>query len=383
MAVVASCLLLSMASLEAFMFRLKRTLLVALALTFCNGPLVHAGDEQTGQSGHNGHNGQRGQSAEHRAAKKKSQLMVLSTFTNRKNGTLTIRGVGFGHAAAPGVWCETHPMTVLSSSDSELVVDLPVEVTDGTYLLTVARGITETERGAFNMSVAPSVEQAATVSGGKGDTGAVGPQGPAGPAGSDGLKGEQGPVGPAGPAGPKGDQGSEGPQGATGAAGLTGASGPQGPQGQAGAAGPQGDAGAPGQSGPMGPMGMMGPQGAAGAQGAAGSQGPAGPAGAQGAAGPQGAAGAAGISGYEIVSYTSASALIAPNASVEGKVSCPAGKRVIGGGSEPTNVGVPLIAVASVPLGVDTWKVTLRLMQSQGSNVGYRVYAVCAAIAQP
>jgi hypothetical protein len=375
-----------MASLEAFMFRLKRTLLVALALTFCNSPLVYAGDEQSGQSGQQGQNGQRGQSAEHRAAKKKSQLMVLSTFTNRKNGTLTIKGVGFGHAAAPGVWCETSPMTVLSASDSELVVDLPAEVTDGTYLLTVARGITEVERGAFNMSVAPSVEQAVTVSGAKGDTGAVGPQGPVGPvgpAGADGLKGEQGPVGPAGPAGPKGDQGSDGPQGATGAAGLTGASGPQGLQGQPGAAGPQGDAGAAGQPGPMGPMGMMGPQGAAGAQGAAGSQGPAGPAGAQGAAGPQGAQGAAGISGYEIVSYTHPSALLASNASLDGKATCPAGKRVLGGGVEPSNLGTALIAVASAPLGDNAWKVTLRLMQSQSSNVGYKVYAICATIAQP
>src|SRR4051812_33637400 len=145
-------------------------------------------------------------------APKADQVVVLSTTVDRVNQTLTIQGFGFG-SQAPQVWCENYLMTVLSATDTQLVVFLPGAVPDGTHLLSVIRGNGEKDRGTFNMSVGTP---------GQGPAGPVGPQGVAGPAG------------PAGPMGPKGDKG---------ATGATGAAGPTGPKGDAGAVGPKGDPG--------------------------------------------------------------------------------------------------------------------------------------------
>src|SRR5215212_6553807 len=138
--------------------------------------------------------------------KSKGDLVILSTSVDRTNQTLTIQGQSFG-SQAPQVWCESYSMTVLSATDSQLVVFLPAGVPDGTHLLTVVRGPSEKDRASFDMNVATPGR---------------------------------------GPAGPKGDPGVAGPKGDTGAAGAkgdTGATGPTGPAGAAGAVGPKGDTG--------------------------------------------------------------------------------------------------------------------------------------------
>src|SRR5689334_21047054 len=181
-------------------------------------------------------------------ANSSNQLTILSTAVDRVNQTLTIQGMGFG-SQPPQVWCETWPMTVISATDTQLVIFLPAAVPDGTHLLTVARGNGDKDRGAFIMSLGTEGQGAA---GPQGPAGPVGPAGPAGPKGDTGATGAAGPagpkgdVGPVGPAGPKGDTGSVGPKGDMGPAG------PQGPAGPTGAPGPQGD---PGPAGPAGPTG--------------------------------------------------------------------------------------------------------------------------------
>ena len=169
-------------------------------------------------------------------AKPQDQLIVLSTTVDRVNQTLTIRGLAFG-PEPPQVWCETSLMTVLSATDSEIVVFLPAAVPDGTHLLSVIRGTGEKDRGFFNMSVGTP---------GQGPAGPVGPAGPAGPAGPKGDTGAAGAKGDTGAAGPKGDTGAAGPKGDTGAVGPQGEVGPMGPKGDTGAAGTPGETGAPG-----------------------------------------------------------------------------------------------------------------------------------------
>jgi hypothetical protein len=59
-------------------------------------------------------------------------------------------------------------------------------------------------------------------------------------------------------------------------------------------------------------------------------------------------------------------------------VTCPVGKRVLGGGYE-SSTGFVLHPVASYPPTVDSWKVTLRLSQDT-ATIQFRVYAVCANV---
>ena len=298
------------------------------------------------------------------------QVVVLNTVVDRVNQTLTIRGLSFG-SPAPQVWCETYLLSVISATDTELVVFLPAAVPDGTHLLSVVRGPSEKDRGFFNMSVGtPGRGPAgpAGPAGPKGDTGAVGPKGDTGAAGSKGDTGAVGPKGDTGDVGPKGDTGVAGPKGDTGAAG------PKGDAGVAGPVGPQGEVG------PAGPVGPTGPKGDTGATGATGSQGPQGPMGLMGPLGPQGLPG---ISGYFIASTPSTTVTVAGNSTTSMSVSCPAGKNVIGGGYESTQVaGVnyALHPVAMFPSAADTWRVTLRVSGINNAvTITFRVYAICAA----
>jgi len=303
-------------------------------------------------------------------AKPQEQLVVLSTAVDRVNQTLTIQGLSFG-PEPPQVWCETSLMTVLSATDTQLVVFLPAAVPDGTHLLSVIRGTGEKDRGFFNMSVGTP---------GQGPAGPTGPAGPAGPAG---------PKGDTGAAGPKGDTGAAGPKGDTGAAGLKGDTGAAGPQGDVGPMGPKGDTGAagtPGDTGATGPKGDTGATGATGAPGATGATGPQGPQGAQGAQGPQGLMGPLGpqglpgVSGYQIVSTALATLTLVGNTTTTMSVTCPVGKRVVSGGYDSQHAtGVLLHPVAMFPPTWDTWRVTLRLSQDTAATFQFRVYAICAA----
>jgi hypothetical protein len=375
----------------------------ALAFVLMTGALAHAQTTHLSQSGN-----------DHQSKSSHTQLVILSTTVDRANDTLTIRGLGFG-TRTPQVWCETHQMTVLNSSNSKIVVHLPDATHDGSYLLTVLRGYQSNERDVFDMAIVsptsgPAGPKGDTgAAGPKGDTGAVGPKGDAGVAGSKGdagaagskgdtgAVGPQGAVGPVGPQGqtgfigPKGDTGAAGPQGDRGDAGPVGDTGPAGPQGvdgRQGVEGPQGPVGpqgVQGERGPAGPQaeagstgsqGSTGPTGATGPQGADGAQGPAGP---QGALGPQGPAGPAGVGGYEVV-FGRTQETINGNRTSNGVAACPVGKRIIAGGFENANVNLPLYPVASFPSVDDnSWKVTLRLNQITAALVEFRIYAVCVA----
>jgi hypothetical protein len=310
----------------------NRTVLAALAFVLMGSTIAHAQKKLTIASLLT-------------TVKSSADLVIFSTVVDRANQTLTIQGQGFG-TQPPQVWCESYSMTVLSATDSQLVVFLPAGVPDGTHLLTVVRGPAERDRAAFHAHV-----------------GTPG-QGPAGPAGQAGPKGDVGPVGP------KGDAGAVGPKGDTGAAGSkgdTGATGPQGPAGAAGAAGPKGDTGATGPQGVQGPAGLPGVQGPTGPQGLTGPQGP---------VGPQGPAGI--ITGHQVVSTALSTVTLTGVQSTTASATCPAGKRVFGGGYETTGTSV-LQTVSMYPTTMTTWSVTLRHNQPDATaTFGFRVYAVCS-----
>lgn len=365
----------------------NRTPWVVLVFVLCAGSIAHA---QTASSAL-----KKGQPA---------QLVILSATANRAGETLTIRGLNFG-TEAPQVLCETHFMTVISATDSEIVVQLPAAVPDGTYLLTVIRGPSTNDRDVFHMAVqTPTVIRGPE--GLAGSVGAPGPQGepgiagPSGATGATGAVGPSGPIGPSGPAGPQGPSGATGAQGETGAPGSVGAQGPAGPQGDPGPqgavgsqgpAGSQGLAGAQGEAGPVGPHGPAGPQGdrgpegsqgASGPQGIAGPQGPGGlqgPMGLQGPAGPAGPAGPSGVSGYEIVTALSQVVTVAGFGTFAMTATCPAGKHAIAGGYESLGNAYLLTPIASHPFAIDTWRVVLRSPQvAPTPSVQVRVHVVCA-----
>ena len=154
-----------------------------------------------------------------------------------------------------------------------------------------------------------------------------------------------------GPIGPRGLQGATGAQGATGERGETGAPGLQ---------------GSPGPSGPGGPPGAVGPAGAAGPPGPAGSPGPAGPSDSQVPAAVSGTS-AAGLNAGQSYSLTN---------------TCPAGKKILGGGhtyTVSTANQTSRTAVDSYPSAGNAWAATVRVHQNLGGavTITLAVYAVC------
>ena len=59
-------------------------------------------------------------------------------------------------------------------------------------------------------------------------------------------------------------------------------------------------------------------------------------------------------------------------------VSCPTGKRVLGGGWETNNPSANVHALSSYPLTQSSWRVVIRLSQPDAATFGFRVWAVCA-----
>ena len=259
------------------------------------------------------------------------QLVVTSAEADLTAERMTIRGLNFG----------PHPRVALALAELEVVVGGPEEIlavlpgglAPGTYLLTVARGGQRHQIGTIDVTI-----------------GAVGPEGPPG---RDGKEGPAGPVGPEGPPGATGQPGAPGPQGLPGPAGPKGDPGPQGPPGQQGA------------------TGLQGPPGLPGATGSPGQPGPPGPTGPPGPAGP-------GFSGYEIVDSGSISV-----GGLQGNrrvVSCPSGKRAIGGGVWTLNgaMQVATSAPTSPVFGGEGW---FGDVYNPGVlNGAYHVFAICASV---
>jgi Collagen triple helix repeat (20 copies) len=311
------------------------------------------------------------------------QLVITSAAFDASNGRLVITGQNFlaarGHegrgraSAPPVVTIDLQPLTVISATSTEIVASLSATYPEGTHLITVSRGNSETENGAFAVAIYHEEY-------GQGSQGPAGPAGPAGVAGTTGAVGPAGPQGPAGPAGPAGPQGPAGavgpvgPAGPAGPAGAVGPVGPAGPAGPAGAVGPVGPAGPQGATGAVGPIGPAGPVGAAGPAGAQGPQGPTGP------QGPQGPQGVAGVSGYQIVNAQANNLNLAYKSVISQTAVCPAGMRVVGGGVlQTTTIALSATVASSYPDTVQSWYAELRNMS--GVSLGpitITVYAICA-----
>src|SRR4051812_5664209 len=146
----------------------KRTLNLALVFTIWNAAFTHA----------QGNPAQSTPTSSNSNSSKK-QLVVLSTSVDRASQTMTIHGMWFG-SRTPDVWCETHPMTVLNSNDTDIVVFLPEATEDGSYLLTVARDNAQNEIGVGQFWTTVGTVK-------EGPRGATGPKGDAGPAGAKGA----------------------------------------------------------------------------------------------------------------------------------------------------------------------------------------------------
>jgi hypothetical protein len=101
-------------------------------------------------------------------------------------------------------------------------------------------------------------------------------------------------------------------------------------------------------------------------------RGPRGLQGPQGLQGPTGATGTPGVSGWEIVTSTSAYSSISPRQQV---VSCPAGKKVVGGGGSANPVAV-LYASHPGP-GGDSW--TVMAVESPATSMNWYLdaFAIC------
>jgi hypothetical protein len=128
---------------------------------------------------------------------------INSSVVNTSTKQLTIMGSQFG-SATPVVRLDGTPVTVVSNTNSTLVVQIPPSLSPGSYTLIVTN--------AQNSQTGTSV---VTI-------GAVGPQGPTGPQGPIGFQGPQGPAGAQGPQGPSGPAGAQGPQGPSGINGVSG-----------------------------------------------------------------------------------------------------------------------------------------------------------------
>jgi hypothetical protein len=133
---------------------------------------------------------------------------------------------------------------------------------------------------------------------------------------------------------------------------------------------------------PAGPQGPQGPKGSKGAKGDKGQKGD---------KGDKGAIGAPGVSGYEVVNQTFKEVFIQNSGGFRGlsevkTVSCPAGKRAIGGGTDlGTNAGQngqqrQVTVSLSGPNGTGTaWSAQLfNNSTTIDTSIDLRIYAICA-----
>jgi hypothetical protein len=142
------------------------------------------------------------------------QLLIVEVFVNFINENITINGDNFTNGDEPDITLGNQDINVISYSDNEIITELPQNITDGDYLMTVTTGSSNQNFGSYNLTI-----------------GAVGPEGPKGDKGDTGDTGPEGSQGIQGPVGPQGIQGEQGPQGAQGPQGSQGEQGPPGPAG--------------------------------------------------------------------------------------------------------------------------------------------------------
>jgi hypothetical protein len=170
-------------------------------------------------------------------------VLITRAAVDSDTNRITLTGSNFFSRLRhrPAVYLGYSLLQNISSSDTQVVAQLPDGLEAGTYMVSVANGV---DHDSIDAAI-----------------GGFGTRGPLGP---------EGPMGPQGPQGLQGFSGAQGPQGPTGAMGATGPQGPQGETGATGANGADGAAGAPGETGPQGPQGAQGPAGAQGPQGPSG-----------------------------------------------------------------------------------------------------------------
>ena len=151
-----------------------------------------------------------------------NQLVVLDA---EVTGTgLIIKGLNFGPGMPTVVLAGAYPLTVVSSTDTQIVVTGVPVLRPGTYLLSVLGASPSASGKGAGLSPIRLGSIDLTIGGGRGPTGPTGAMGAAGPAGATGPQGAQGPAGPRGATGPQGTQGPAGPKGATGTQGPAGPS---------------------------------------------------------------------------------------------------------------------------------------------------------------
>jgi len=126
--------------------------------------------------------------------------VINSATVDYGHGLLVISGISLG--ATPLVKVGMTPLTVQSSSSTQIVAAFPSNAPPGSFL-----------PGTYflNVTFRNGLFAVFTIA-----LGATGPPGPFGLQGSQGPKGDQGATGPAGPAGPQGVTGPTGPQGPAG-----------------------------------------------------------------------------------------------------------------------------------------------------------------------
>lgn len=119
-------------------------------------------------------------------------LTINGATINYSNNQVSFNGSGFEPSKKlPTVLFAGSQLTVISSTDTQIVAALPAITAPGNFTVLIVNSVGEFL--PYELTY-----------------GATGPQGPIGPAGSQGLPGA---VGPAGPQGPPGTQGPQGPAG--------------------------------------------------------------------------------------------------------------------------------------------------------------------------
>ena len=88
------------------------------------------------------------------------QLVITSARFDEANSRLVITGQNLsrpsnrnGHSLPPSVTLDLLPLTVLSATSTEIVASLAGTFPDGTYLITVSRGLGVLHSGAFAVAI--------------------------------------------------------------------------------------------------------------------------------------------------------------------------------------------------------------------------------------